>query len=62
MESFQQSGLKVSQRSWLNGLGTSDLKSLQRAIPKDIEPLKISLRRTAEAGEYDWEGGVETRE
>ena len=63
MESFQQSGLNVSRKSWLIGLRTSGFDdNLQRAIPKDIEPFRISLRRTADAGEYAWEGGVETRE
>jgi hypothetical protein len=29
---------------------------------KDIEPLRISLSRTADAGEYKREGGVETQD
>jgi hypothetical protein len=33
-----------------------------RAITNDIEPLRISQRRTAEAGEYASAEGVETRE
>jgi len=77
IESFQQSGLKISpQRSenadhqrkgvlvgfrrvkgwWLR---TGDLK---KAMTKDIEPLRSSLRRTAVAGEYASEVGIETRE
>lgn len=33
-----------------------------KAIASDIEPFKSSLRRTAAGAEYDWEGGIETRE
>jgi hypothetical protein len=36
--------------------------TLARAMMKDIEPLRSSLSRMADAGEYEREGGVETRD
>ena len=36
--------------------------TLERAMRNEIEPLRSSFRSTAEAGEYDSAGGVETRD
>lgn len=81
IESFQQSGLKISPHRYQNGAvhgygkahivshhvfrcqGTSATsRTRARAITNDMEPLRSSLRSTADAGEYDSAGGVETRE
>jgi hypothetical protein len=43
--------------------GTSTTSfTLVRAMMKDIEPLRSSLSRMADTGEYEREGGVETRD
>lgn len=94
MDSFQQSGLMISRRSFVNlrvhiatskvgagvvvkevdrlrdliggvaGSRTADPFSSTRdkAIRKDIEPLRSSTARTADAAEYFSEGATETRE
>jgi hypothetical protein len=36
--------------------------TLESAMMKDIEPLRSSFSRTAEAGEYARWGGIDTRE
>jgi hypothetical protein len=52
----------IPQKDLREDGGKSASPALHSAIKKDIEPFKISPKRTAEAGEYDRWGGVETRE
>lgn len=70
MDNFQQSELKISLQTWRKDamkdfrdeMCKSDSYSLQSAMTKDIEPLRISPSKTAAAGEYARCGGVDTRE
>lgn len=81
MESFQQSGLKISpqryQKGAVQGYGNEHItpqndfccqgisatsRTRASAMTNDIDPFNNSLRSTADAGEYAWEAGVETRE
>lgn len=81
MESFQQSGAKISPVSRESrpkhdtGPRTRPLLDLREvkaiggllgvrasAIMNEIVPLRISLSNTADAGEYDFDAGVETLE
>ena len=71
IESFQQSALNTSLHTLLNATQTptrlrpaaSDvLRTLNRATTNDIDPLRISFRSTAVAGEYARDAGIETRE
>ena len=71
IDNFQQSGLNISLATLLKATHTptklrpaaSDaLSTLNIAMTKDMEPLRISFKRTAAAGEYACDAGMETRE
>lgn len=81
MESFRQSGEKISELSWYRrakndgeeagmpiidfrevGLMGVSLDVRMKAMIKEIDPLQSSLSKTAAAGEYAFESGVETLE
>ncbi len=77
MESFQQSGLKISAQRSPNAVhhskgvlmyflrvrgGCWRTGERERAITREIVPLSSSFMSTAVAGEYASAGGIDTRE
>jgi len=74
MESFQQSGEKISEARSTTACGRyatggrlrvaagARTGERARAMTKEMLPLRSSLRRTAVAGEYACAAGIDTRE
>lgn len=71
MDNFQQSALNTSLHTLLNATHTptklrpaasDEFNTLTSATTNDIDPLRSSFKRTAVAGEYASEAGIDTRE